>query len=93
MKKRWLSAVIALVLVCMNIMPTSVCAKETELDRGVSIMCVGESTTYGNGTVSGFRGYLYRLYRKAGIQVNLVGPNAEKNDDLPLGSGHAGYGG
>lgn len=93
MEKRWLSAVIALMLVCMNIMPTNVCAMETELIKGVSIMCVGESTTYGNGTVSAFRGHLYRLYRQAGIQVNFVGPNAEKNNDLPLGSGHAGYGG
>lgn len=93
MGKRWIGMGIIFVLMCMSVMPANVCAKETELDRGVSVMCVGESTTYGNGTVSGFRGPLWRLYQQAGIQVNFVGPNAEKNDDLPLGSGHAGYGG
>lgn len=93
MKKRGISILIVLVLVYTNIMLISVCAKETALDRGVSIMCVGESTTYGNGTVSAFRGPLYRLYQQAGIKVNFVGPNTEKNADLPIGSGHAGYGG
>ncbi len=95
MKK--LITIILIMAVILSAMPIAFGAEindsELEMGKGVSIMCVGESTTYGNGAVSAYRGHLYRMYEEAGIKANFIGPISEKNGDLPIGSGHAGIGG
>ena len=94
MFKKWVSAFSVIVMIAAlfaGIHP--VMAEEAE--KGISWMCIGDSITYGNKVPGGYRAILYDLYKKGGINLNMVGPNSANNGEglLPAGSGHAGYGG
>ena len=64
--------------------------KETQ----VNIACIGDSITYGVGTYSGYRYYLYEKLFDAGCKFHYVGPYTSSDPRLPAAySRHAGYSG
>lgn len=70
--------------------PKPVLSKEQQ----VNIACIGDSITYGVGTYSGYRYYLFEDLYNAGCKFHFVGPYDSTDPRLPGAySRHGGYSG